>query len=365
MTRIAFYGSSLLSSYWNSTATYYRGLLRNLASLGYSITFYEPLARDRQQHRDMEAPEWCRCVVYPPTVEGVRHVAAEAAHAEVVIKASNVGVFDNELLTSLLAAARPDAVRLFWDVDPSTTLKEIRRNDLHPLRQAMPQLDGVMTNGGGPPVIAGYTALKARGCTPVYNGLDPATHHPVTAEPRFSSDLGFLGNRLPDRDARMEEFFLMPAKLMAARRFILGGAGWDEKWVPPNVTKRGHVYSSDHNGFNGSCLAVLNLTREGAVATGFCPATRLFEAAGAGACVITDHWEGIGYFLKPGEQVLIARDGKDVADHLSSLTPERAKDIGLSALEHVLMHHSYANRAAETDGVLRAALQRRRETVAA
>jgi spore maturation protein CgeB len=81
--------------------------------------------------------------------------------------------------------------------------------------------------------------------------------------------------------------------------------------------------------------------------------------------VITDHWEGIGYFLKPGEQVLIARDGKDVADHLSSLTPERAKDIGLSALEHVLMHHSYANRAAETDGVLRAALQRRRETVAA
>jgi spore maturation protein CgeB len=365
MTRIAFYGSSLLSSYWNGAATYYRGLLRNLAAMGYSITFYEADARDRQQHRDMDPPEWCRCVVYASTVEGIREVAAEAANAEVVIKASNVGIFDNELLACLLAAARPDALRLYWDLDAPATLQGIRGNDLHPLRQALSQLDGVMTNGGGPPVVAGYKALKARRCVPIYNGLDPATHHPATAEPRFTGDLGFLGNRLPDRDARTEEFLLKPAKLMAKRRFMLAGAGWEEKQVPPNVTKLGHINTPEHNGFNRSCLAVLNITRDGMAATGFTPSPRLFEAAGAGACLITDQWEGIGYFLKPGEQVLIARDGKDVADHLGSLTPERARDIGLSALEHVLMHHTYANRAAETDAVLRSELRRKRETAAA
>ena len=32
--KIAFYGSSLLSSYWNGAATYYRGLLRDLARRG-------------------------------------------------------------------------------------------------------------------------------------------------------------------------------------------------------------------------------------------------------------------------------------------------------------------------------------------
>ena len=32
--RIAFYGSSLLSSYWNGAATYYRGLLRDLVRNG-------------------------------------------------------------------------------------------------------------------------------------------------------------------------------------------------------------------------------------------------------------------------------------------------------------------------------------------
>ena len=47
--KIAFYGSSLLSSYWNGAATYYRGLLQALAALGHEISFYEPDILDRQQ----------------------------------------------------------------------------------------------------------------------------------------------------------------------------------------------------------------------------------------------------------------------------------------------------------------------------
>src|SRR5881227_1775789 len=63
--RIAFYGSSLVSAYWNGAATYYRGIIRNLAALGHAVTFFEPDAYERQQHRDMpEDPEWARVVVY-------------------------------------------------------------------------------------------------------------------------------------------------------------------------------------------------------------------------------------------------------------------------------------------------------------
>ena len=46
--KIAFYGSSLVSSYWNGAATYYRGLLRDLHARGHDIMFYEPDAFDRQ-----------------------------------------------------------------------------------------------------------------------------------------------------------------------------------------------------------------------------------------------------------------------------------------------------------------------------
>jgi len=47
--KIAFYGSSLLSSYWNGAATYYRGILSALAAHGHEICFYEPDAFDRRE----------------------------------------------------------------------------------------------------------------------------------------------------------------------------------------------------------------------------------------------------------------------------------------------------------------------------
>ena len=82
--KIAFYGSSLLSSYWNGAATYYRGILHALAQRGHEITFYEPDAFDRQQHRDIDPPEWCRSVVYAATEEGLRSVLSEAGAADQV-----------------------------------------------------------------------------------------------------------------------------------------------------------------------------------------------------------------------------------------------------------------------------------------
>ncbi|HEY3579810.1 MAG TPA: hypothetical protein VGK82_04675, partial [Pyrinomonadaceae bacterium] len=61
--KIAFFGSSLVSAYWNGAATYYRGIIRALDRLGHEITFYEPDAYDRQKHRDIPDPEWARVVV--------------------------------------------------------------------------------------------------------------------------------------------------------------------------------------------------------------------------------------------------------------------------------------------------------------
>ena len=145
----------------------------------------------------------------------------------------------------------------------------------------------------------------------------PATHHPVKADERFACDLAFLGNRLPDREARVEEFFLRPAASLPQRSFLIGGNGWETKAMPANVRHRGHVYTTEHNAFNASPLAVLNVARDSMASVGFSPATRVFEAAGAAACLITDAWEGIEQFLTPDEEVLVARDGQDVADHLA------------------------------------------------
>src|ERR1700712_3829598 len=187
--KIAIYGSSLLSSYWNGAATYYRGILRALASHGHAITFFEPDAYDRQSHRAIEPPPWCDVVVYPATETGLRDVLARAAAADVVIKASGVGVYDEALLDGGMALSDPAALRILWDVDAPATLAEIAAAPDHSLRTLLPRLDTVITYGGGDPVIELYRALGAPECVPVYNGLDPETHHPVPPEERYRANL--------------------------------------------------------------------------------------------------------------------------------------------------------------------------------
>ena len=125
----------------------------------------------------------------------------------------------------------------------------------------------------------------------------------------------------PDREARVEEFFLKPAATLSNRSFLIGGSGWEDKPMPGNVRHIGHVYTRDHNALNASARAVLNIARDSMAATGFSPATRVFEAAGAGACIITDAWLGLDLFLADGTEILVARDGTDVSDHLAALTP--------------------------------------------
>jgi spore maturation protein CgeB len=135
--------------------------------------------------------------------------------------------------------------------------------------------------------------------------------------------------------------------------------------MPPNVRDVGHVYTRDHNAFNTSPLAVLNIARDSMATTGFSPATRVFEAAGAGACLITDAWVGLELFLNEGDEVLVARDGQDVADHVAALTPERAKEIGQAARTRILKEHTYSRRGAQVDAILKTEAARKRERSAA
>lgn len=350
--RIAFFGSSLVSAYWNGAATYYRGIVRALSVRGYDITFYEPDAYDRQKHRDMPDPDWARVVVYRPDEPSVFRALEAARSADIIVKTSGVGVFDDLLDGAVLVHKRPGALSVFWDVDAPATLDRLAGNPADPFHQLIPRYDMVLTYGGGAPVVKGYTKAGARVCVPVYNALDPTTHHPVPPDPRFDADLGFLGNRLPDRERRVESFFLGAAERLPTHRFVFGGNGWHDKPVPPNVRYVGHVYTRDHNAFNCTPRAVLNVSRESMARYGFSPATRVFEAAGAGACLITDAWEGIERFLEPGREVLVAGDGEEVATLVAALTPERARRIGEAGRARIMAEHTYAHRARQVDELL-------------
>jgi spore maturation protein CgeB len=351
--KIAFFGSSLVSAYWNGAATYYRGILRALFERGHRITFYEPDAYQRQQHRDIEDPPYAREVVYPAQQDDDAWRALESARgSDLVVKASGVGVFDELLERGVLELRAPGTAVVFWDVDAPATLDRVHADATDPFRDRIPRYDLIFTYGGGDAVVQAYRALGARACIPIYNALDPTTHHPAPPDERFAADLGFLGNRLPDREARVEEFFIRAARLCPQQRFVIGGSGWGDKAFPQNVHYAGHVGTRDHNSFNATPRAVLNVNRESMARYGFSPPTRVFEAAGSGACLITDEWTGLDTFLEPDAEVLVARDGAQVADILRSLTPARTAAVGRAAYQRVLRDHTYGQRAALVEAAL-------------
>ncbi|MBV9008798.1 MAG: glycosyltransferase [Verrucomicrobia bacterium] len=349
---IAWFPSSLLSAYWNGAATYYRGLIKALHHRGHCITVYEPDAYHRQKHRDFDPPSWARVVVYENSEDAALRALQAAEKADMIVKCSGIGVFDELLESAVLKYKRADNYIVFCDVDAPATLERVEHNPADPFLECIPRYDFIFTYGGGPPVVRGYESLGAQLCVPIYNGVDPETHHPVPPNPDFTAGLGFLGHRLPDREARVEEFFLNAATQLPDQKFLLGGIGWDTKPLPANVRNIGHVYTADHNAFNCTPRMLLNISRASMARYGFSPATRVFEAAGAGACLITDYWEGIDFFFEPDEEILSARNGDEVAAHMQNIDAIRARKIGRAAYRRALAQHTYAHRAEEFDGIL-------------
>lgn len=352
--KISFFGSSLVSSYWNGAATYYRGILKCLHDSGHSITFFEPDAFDRQKNRDIEDPDYAKIVVYSGKSEGsVLNTLSLAASSDIIIKASGVGIWDSLLEKEVLSLKARDKAVIFWDVDAPATLDRMDNDRNDPFRELVPAYDLILTYGGGNPVIDGYTRNGAARCVPIYNALDPTTHFRVAAEERFKGLLNLLANRMPDREQRIWDFFFRAASQLPDKIFNIGGSGWDQN-IPEykNLKSLGHISTNDHNAFNSSPLAVLNINRDSMARYGYSPATRIFEAAGAGACIITDNWKGIDMFLEPDKECLVANDGDEIAEILSDLSEERAFRIGQFAMKRILNSHTYYHRVKELEKVL-------------
>jgi len=349
--KIFVFGSSITSSYWNGAATYYRGIYSNLARIGYKITFAEPDAYGRQQHRDPGDYSYVESIVYSSPSD-LPQLFEQAARADLIIKHSGVGVDDAELEAAVAREIESEALRVFWDVDAPATLARVENDHCDPFRALIPDYHIILTYGGGSPVVHQYLGLGAKDCIPIYNALDPATHHPVPKDSSLECDLVLVANRLPDRERRVEQFFIHAAELAPDLRFILGGEGWEGKRLPENIRWIGHVGTADHNRINCSARMVLNLNRDSMASVGFSPPTRVFEAAGAGSCLVTDEWAGIENFFQPGEEILLASSGSEIVNLLRTTGPEWATHIGAAMRRRALQEHTYAQRAAQVSQLL-------------
>jgi spore maturation protein CgeB len=93
-------------------------------------------------------------------------------------------------------------------------------------------------------------------------------------------------------------------------------------------------------------------------ALGYSPSVRLFEAGACGAAIISDVWPGLETVFAPGEEILIARAGRDVVEILEEISTEEAAALGAAVRTRVLAEHTAARRAQQLHELVSAVVTR-------
>ncbi|AZO28721.1 MULTISPECIES: glycosyltransferase [unclassified Mesorhizobium] len=354
--RMVIFGLTVTSSWGNGHATLWRGLIRALAALGWSISFFE---RDTPYYagtRDIDHLEGGEVVLYPVWDNIIQAAAVAVRQADVVIVTSYC---PDAVEASRLAQECCLGLKVFYDLDTAVTLARIERGDQPSYfgPEGLRDFDLVMSYTGGPALDALKTMLGARLVVPLYGHVDPDCHRPAQPRPEFAGDLSYLGTYAEDRQAGVEKLLVAPAVRMPDCRFVIGGAQYpqDFPWSD-NIFFVRHLPPADHPAFFCSSRLTLNVTREAMARKGWCPSGRLFEAAACGAALVSDDWPGIDRFFKPGSEIVIAHSTDDVVAALG-LSDAELEALRRQARERVLDEHTSTRRAAELDGILNEAVR--------
>jgi spore maturation protein CgeB len=343
--KVVIFGLTVSSSWGNGHATLWRGLCNALARQGHEVTFFERDVPYYANYRDLVWPESYKLVLYPSWAE-VNSLAKTA------VSQSDVAVVTSYCPDALAACAlvlESQAVRVFYDLDTAVTLKTFRTHgsvDYIP-SNGLAEFDLVLSYVGGRALDELQELFGAKRVAPLYGSVDPDVHKPVAPSSQYHSDLSYLGTYAADRQSALQALFLDPAQRLPRRKFMLGGTQYpdDFPWNG-NVWFVEHVPPPEHPAFYSSSKATLNVTRSAMASFGFCPSGRLFEAAACETPVVSDSWEGLDQFFKPGREILVASSADDVVNALE-LGDQELRHIGKAARERVFGAHTAEHRGRE------------------
>lgn len=339
-------GLSITSSWGNGHATTFRALLKGMAARGHRVLFLE---RDKPwyaDHRDLPRPDFCEVALYDSLDELAERYAAAVRRADLVVVGSFVpeGVAVGEWVQTTA-----EGVSAFYDIDTPVTVARLERGDTEYLSTAIiPGFDLYLSFTGGPILDRLEREFGAQRARVLYCSVDPDGYYPELGPVRW--ELGYLGTYSADRQPTLDRLLVEPARRLPEASFIVAGPQYprDVAW-PRNVQRVDHLPPAEHRSFYNAQRFTLNVTRADMVAAGWSPSVRLFEAAACGTPIISDHWDGLDTLFKPGDEILIAGDGDQVARWLRDTSPSRARAIGRAARRRVLAGHTGLRRAMELE----------------
>lgn len=351
--KLVIFGLTVSSSWGNGHATLWRGLIAALARRGHKVVFFERDVPYYAEHRDLAALPGGELRLYRTWEDATDSARGELGDADVGMVTSYCP--DGIAATALLLDSKARH-RVFYDLDTPVTLSRLAAGEsvayIGP--RLLADFDLVLSYTGGRALDGLRSVLRAREALPLYGGVDPALHRREPPGDAYRNDFSYLGTYAADRQDVLVSLFIDPARRLPERKFLIGGAQYpqDFPWAR-NIFFARHVAPPEHPAFYSSSRLTLNVTRESMARLGWCPSGRLFEAAACGVPIVSDAWEGLEVFFKPGREILVARGADEVvaAIELSDAELER---IARDARERTMAEHTAAQRARDFEAAIAA-----------
>jgi spore maturation protein CgeB len=245
------------------------------------------------------------------------------------------------------------ALKVFYDLDTPVTLSTLESGE-HPTyigKDGLGAFDLVLSFTGGAALDALKTELGARRVAALYGHVDPMVHRPEMPGERYQASLSYLGTYAVDRQDRVEELFLTPARKCKDARFVLGGPMYpDTDRLPSSVAYFPHVAPHEHPAFFCSSKLTLSVTRKAMARLGYCPSGRLFEASACGVPIASDWFDGLDQFFEIGRELLVVKTADDVLAALA--LGDELRKVARRGRERTLSEHTAERRVLELERLL-------------
>jgi spore maturation protein CgeB len=359
--RITVFGLTISSSWGNGHATPYRAILRALHGLGHEVHFFEKDVPYYRARRDFDGCDYCHLTLYGDWDQVREQAMRTAVASDVVITASYLPE-GRRINNEILELGRP--LRVFYDLDTPVTLGNLAQHGVEYLEpEQLAEFDLVLSFTGGKILQELERKYGARMARPLYGCVDPDDYIRVPSAPEFVCDLSYMGTYAPDRQEKVDQLFLEPARRHPELRFVLAGSlypwEWEWRW-PANIRRIEHVRPQDHPRLYSSSRVALNITRGEMARWGWCPSGRFFEAAACGTPLISDWFEGLDWFFDVVRDLRVVSRAEHVEQVLQMPNAE-LRGLAEHARQRTLDDHTGRVRAQQLLHYLEEARSARRE----
>lgn len=351
--RIVMFYHSLVSDWNHGNAHFLRGVVSELLAGGHDVRVFEPargwslrnLLADAGQEATsgfFQAYPNLRSREYDT---GSLNIERELQSADLVI----VHEWNSAELVKRVGAERRHAgYRLLFHDTHHRAASDPCAMAAYDLRE----YDGVLAFGGVIRDIYLREGWTQRAWT-WHEAADVRTFHPRPYASR-AGDLVWIGNWGDDeRSMEIREFLLEPVARIGLRAAVYGVrypaaavealraagmnyGGWLPNYRVPEV-------------FSQYAVTVHIPRRPYARALPGIPTIRVFEALACGIPLISAPWEDTEALFSPGDDFLVARNGKEMEGHLRALLhdPALARALAANGLQAIRARHTCAHRVDE------------------